>query len=302
MATNNKQQKKTAKRKAAADAEPPTADMDLSVDELATPLPAVIAPTATETMTKAADMLKEMQNTMESMRQTQSTVSQQLNDFGLRIDQGGVGDYTWKKPGLQKQHAVAFSILQHVVNAKAAATQGSATQAQTYMDNAIKLLVHRLNCIKIADSSPAGWDTVNEYVSSQLAASEEDDKRIKRAEKIAMDRYKERQEAKRSGGRSFSYGGRGRGYGYNRGDRHDNPTEADPERASYRTFGNSRGTSYRSPPTALPTDSTYSRESKGGDTCFHCGEKGHWADKCPRRTYPNNKYCKYLIGLSRAHV
>ena len=197
MATNNKQQKKAAKRKAAPEPELPNADMDLSVDELTTPVPAPTTAPAAETLHKAADMLKEMQNTMESMRQTQSTVSQQLNDFGLRIDQGGVGDYAWKKPGLQKQHSVAFSILQHVVNAKSVATQGDTKQSIAYMENAIKLLEHRMKCIKIADSSPAGWDTVNEYVSSPLATNEEDDKRIKRTEKVAMDRHKERQEAKR---------------------------------------------------------------------------------------------------------
>ena len=36
----------------------------------------------------------------------------------------------------------------------------------------------RKKCIKIADKSPAGWDTVKKYLSDELSSDSEDEKKI----------------------------------------------------------------------------------------------------------------------------
>ena len=67
---------------------------------------------------------------------------------------------------------------------------GNQDKGMSSIDSGFKLLNHRMRCLKITDSSPAGWETVKEYVSSPLSINDEDDKRLKSAEKIATERLK----------------------------------------------------------------------------------------------------------------
>ena len=295
MAQNNKPGRKATKRKPSSDNTPELSDLDPSVElqsSQKSPGPSSQSHQESLTITGAAEMLKEMKSTMVALKQTQSAVSSQLTDFGLRIEQGSATDYTWRKPGLQKQHSIAVNVLKHVMSAKTDAEHNNYLKSREHLDSAITLLQHRIKCIKIADSSPAGWDTVNEYVSSPLANNEEDDRRLRRAEKIAMDRHKDRQDSKRFSlrGGGYTNNARGRGYFYNRSDRPDSSPDRDNNRPMYRSFGNNRGTSYRSPPTSIPSDGQH-RGDKMRNACYYCGDAGHWADKCPQKSTAYNKYC-----------
>ena len=49
------------------------------------------------------------------------------------------------------------------------------------------LLLHRVKILRMADAPPYGWITVQEYENNPLAYDEEDDKKIRRAEKSAQE-------------------------------------------------------------------------------------------------------------------
>ena len=83
------------------------------------------------------------------------------------------------------------------------------------LDLVVKKVEKRDKLIKIADKSEFGWETVNEYMSDDVASDNEDRKRIKRAEERAEQKKKRieskiTQESKRrklSGDQSSSFRG-----------------------------------------------------------------------------------------------
>ena len=62
------------------------------------------------------------------------------------------------------------------------------------MQSAREELQKRLKHIRIADKSEFGWDTVDNYMSDELASNSEDDKRLKKAETEAGAKRKKRQQ------------------------------------------------------------------------------------------------------------
>ena len=158
------------------------------------------------------------------------------------------------------------------------------------------ILLERIHCLKIADASPAGWDTVTEYLASPIAIDDEDDRRIKRAEKIAQEKQKERAEAKKSSQRkaaSSPYYRPNKPFGYDQP-----PTEAanlpelmdfkprfaphmpQAQVPAFRPTGPPKGLSNYNQGGFLPV---YPRSLPPSDTYYYCGLRGHWADSCPER-------------------
>jgi hypothetical protein len=119
--------------------------------------------------------------------------------------------------------------------------------------------IHKCNkCIKLADKSPGGWDTVKEYMSDDLASDTDDEKRIRQAETRAIrkrnQRKQENSQRRQSNARPA-------------------PSATFPNPSSD-TVTNT-GSNFRS----------FNRISTGPlptDICFGCNEQGHWRRNCPK--------------------
>ena len=59
-------------------------------------------------------------------------------------------------------------------------------RAKKKLRKAMKKLKRRNKLIKMVDKSKAGWKLVEEYLTDDVASDEEDDKKIKKAEKRAL--------------------------------------------------------------------------------------------------------------------
>ena len=144
-------------------------------------------------------------------------------------------------------------------------------RAKKKLQAAIKKLERRNKPVKMADKSKAGWKLVAEYLTDDVASDEEDDRKIKKAEKRALAKITEEREKKKKESTRNSY--------YSRGDR-----------STYRErFRNA---------------SRYDRPSDN-IICFRCGKLGHRERDCDTRRseynrrsddYRRNDYAKGYSG------
>ena len=68
--------------------------------------------------------------------------------------------------------------------------KGSISRATKAVTNMIEDPQKRNKLIKIADKSPAGWNTIQEYLSDDLASDSEDNKKLKATEGRALRKQK----------------------------------------------------------------------------------------------------------------
>ena len=68
--------------------------------------------------------------------------------------------------------------------------KGSISRATKAVTNMIEDPQKRNKLIKIADKSPAGWNTIQEYLSDDLASDSEDNKKLKATEARALRKQK----------------------------------------------------------------------------------------------------------------
>ncbi len=129
------------------------------------------------------------------------------------------------------------------------------------IDKGRVLLTERQKLIKLADKSPFGWKTVLEYKQHDLAADEEDEKKIYRAEARAA------REVKKFSSTRFKRQG-------------NNLRTADTPNSNLQLN------------TSIPFNNArplYKTPYRASGVCFSCGKPGHWRAACPLLLASNSK-------------
>ena len=163
-----------------------------------------------------------------------------------------------------------LKLLQALEEALDLVVGGSKSRAIRQISSNIKDVRKSNSLIRLADKSPAGWGTVEEYLSDNLATDSDDDKKMKSAEKRAI------QKSQRGKSLRFNHPPTAASSSFTSAPR---PSEFPPKP--------------RMPNTAL-SDQTrwrpfnledYSEVPRNGiDTtrsiCYKCGKRGHWRRNC----------------------
>ena len=176
----------------------------------------------------------------------------------------------WRKEGNRKQFDFNYTVLECLSKACEANKKGDPSDTAKQIDEAIQKITSRQKLIRMADSSEAGWQTVNEYQTNELASGSEDEKRIQRAEARAIKKLK-RPRSTRGSSRFRPY------------------------------------TSFFRPFTNQPAQRPFKPklDSRSG-SCFACGSPGHWRRECPliqpgRSSAPSTAPCVTSAKDARLH-
>ena len=130
----------------------------------------------------------ELQGQVVSLQQQQLTAKETKADLELKLDGADNTEHEWKKPGLKFQFEIAHKSIGFLRTGLQAFEDDKIKKGIEFVHKGIKELKDRIKMLKIADSSGGGWDTVNAYKAIPVADDSDDDRKLKKAEKVAKDR------------------------------------------------------------------------------------------------------------------
>ena len=188
--------------------------------------------------------------------------------------------FKFKQKGSRIQFEFNQQILQSVQNLASALNNGDTSEANDLCDDLTAKLKRRNKLIKMADRSVLGWDTVAEYEADPIASDSDDGKKIRQAENRALTKRKSKKPNKlnlrvprqKPSGQQFRIDGEHNGF-----------TSPSQQNFNLRFPANNftQDDYFRS--AQWPSSSNV----RSGDTCFSCGERGHWRKYCPNSRYRN---------------
>ena len=100
-------------------------------------------------------------------------------------------NYTCKRKGNQ-QLDHELEVLDKFHEALSALRSKSYKKVKAALEEGMGVVFKRIKAIKFADKSEFGWQTVNEYLSDELASDSDDEKRMYRAERGAEKKIKDK--------------------------------------------------------------------------------------------------------------
>jgi hypothetical protein len=104
--------------------------------------------------------------------------------------------YTFKSKGNEKQWGIVQGVISNTLRAMTACEEGHPLDANHYHKKVLEAMTLRAKCIKIADSHPAGWALVEEYLMRDAVTDEKDDKKLREAEISCEAKYQKRKQEK----------------------------------------------------------------------------------------------------------
>ena len=162
--------------------------------------------------------------------------------------------FEFKKKGNRIQAEFNEGLLDKLYDLKDLIKRGSVRRSKNLVNDLIDDVEKRIKHIRIADKSPAGWATVQEYLTDDVASDSEDDRKLRKAEKRALDKSKSLPAKKRA----------------------ENVKEPSTQTSS--------GPSRVRPP-SISGRPDRRRSSRSNYQCFRCGRFGHIRDQCYAKSH-----------------
>ena len=236
------------------------------------------------------------------MRKLRSEHQQEMISIQAKLASKSQDNFQWKKDGNRKQFEVMQKIVEQAVQSRALYQTAGQSAGESQLSALIVTAQERIKLLKIADSSPHGWGTVAEYEANPITQGEEDDKKLKKAEKAAQEKSALRLQERQAKQARFSRPGQGNNYQNNNyRNQYGGQNNNSPNYRAYGGFKN--GNPYK--PSTVTQDKNPPRRNVNNDICYACGSRGHWANACPdnKKTEPEEpKVFSFLFSTGLIYL